>query len=83
MCRGEVGRKLFSVRGLLVRFCPPPLFWPPPPLSVLWIGAPTLGSAEGGHLDLFRFVPISPFSSNLFRFALLVFGNAPICSDLL
>ena len=29
-----------------------------------------------------RFVPISPFSSDLFRFALLVFGNTPICSDL-
>ena len=42
-------------------------------------GAPTLGSAERGHPDLFRFVP---FSSDLFRFALLVFGNTPICSDL-
>ena len=30
-----------------------------------------------------RFVPISPFSSDLFRFAFLVFGNTPICSDLL
>ena len=40
---------------------------------------PNLGSAEG---DLLRFVPISPFSSDLFRFSLLVFGNAPICSDL-
>ena len=30
-----------------------------------------------------QFVPISPFSSDLFRFALLVFGNTPICSDLL
>ena len=29
-----------------------------------------MGSAEGGHPDLFRFVP-------------LVFGTAPICSDLL
>ena len=29
-----------------------------------------------------RCVPISPFSSDLFRFALLVFGNAPIYSDL-
>ena len=46
------------------------------------VGAPGLGSAEGGHPDLFRFVPISPFSSDLFRFALLVFGNTPICSDL-
>ena len=46
-------------------------------------GAPGLGSAEGGHPDLFRFVPISPFSSDLFRFALLVFRNTPICSDLL
>ena len=48
-----------------------------------------MGSAEGG---LFRFVPISPFSSDLFRFALLVFGNTlisdlfrflPLCSDLI
>ena len=45
-------------------------------------GAPNLGSAEGGHPDLFRFVSISPFSSDLFRFALHVFGNTPICSDL-
>ena len=30
-----------------------------------------------------RFVPISPFSSDLFRFAFLVCGNTPICSDLL
>ena len=37
---------------------------------------------KGGRPDLFRFVPISPFSSDLFRFALLVFGNAPISSDL-
>ena len=29
-----------------------------------------------------RFVPISLFSSDLFRFACLVFGNTPICSDL-
>ena len=42
-----------------------------------------LGSAERGHPDLFRFVPISPFSSDLFRFAFLVCGNTPICSDLL
>ena len=27
-----------------------------------------------------RFVPISPFSSDLLRFALLVFRNIPICS---
>ena len=43
---------------------------------------PALGSAERGHPDFFRFVPISPFSSDLFRFAVLVFGNALICSDL-
>ena len=43
-------------------------------------GPPNLGSAEGGLPDLFRFVPISPFSSYLFRFAC---GNTPICSDLL
>ena len=30
---------------------------------------------------LFQFVPISPFSSDLFRFALLVFRNTPISSD--
>ena len=42
-----------------------------------------MGSPEGGHPDLFRFVPISPFSSDLFRFAFLVFRNTPICSDLL
>ena len=30
-----------------------------------------MGSAEG-HPNLFRFVPISSFSSDLFRFALLV-----------
>ena len=30
-----------------------------------------------------RFVPIFPFSSDLFRFAFLVFVNAPIYSDLL
>ena len=29
-----------------------------------------------------RFVPISPFSSDLFQFAFLVFGNALVCSDL-
>ena len=38
-------------------------------------GAPTLGLAEGG---LFRFVPISPLSSDSFRFALLVFRFVPI-----
>ena len=47
-----------------------------------FVGAPDLGSAEGGHPDLSKFVPISPFSSDLFRFVLLVFGNTPICSDL-
>ena len=46
------------------------------------LGAPGLGAAEGGYPDLFRFVPISPFSSDLFRFALLVFGSTPIRSDL-
>ena len=53
-------------------------------LRLAEIGAPTLGSAEGGHPDLFRLVPISLFSSDLFRFALLAFGNlfpfVPICS---
>ena len=46
------------------------------------VGSPGLGSPERGHPDLFRFVPISPFFSDLFRFAFLVFWNAPICSDL-
>ena len=46
------------------------------------VGAPDLGSAEGEYPDLFRSVPISPFSSDLFRFAFLVFGNTPICSNL-
>ena len=41
-----------------------------------------MGSAGRDHPDFFRFVPISPFSSDLFRFALLVFGKAPISSDL-
>ena len=36
----------------------------PTPLRGSWIGAPNLGSAEGGH-DLFRFLLISPFSSDL------------------
>ena len=42
-------------------------------------GVLDLGSPEGGHPDLFRF---PRFSSDLFWFALLVCGNAPICSDL-
>ena len=46
-------------------------------------GVPDLGSAEGCRPDLFRFVPIFLFSSELFRFALLVVGNTPIYSDLL
>ena len=56
-----------------------PTFW-----ANMLIGAPDLGSAEWGHPDLFQFVPISPFSSDLFRFGVLVFGNlfrfVPICS---
>ena len=47
------------------------------------IGAPDLVSVEGGHPDLFRNVPIYLLSSDGFRFALLAFRNAPICSDLL
>ena len=49
------------------------------------IGAPSLGSAEGGFVpssDFPCFLPISLFSSDLFRFAFL-FRNTPICSDLL
>ena len=38
---------------------------------------PNLGSAEGGHPDLFRFYPISPFSSDLFRFAPICFRECP------
>ena len=41
--------------------------------------SPRFGVGRGG---LPRFVPISPFSSDLFRFALLVFENTPMCSDL-
>ena len=41
--------------------------------------SPQFGVSRMGSL---RFVPISPFSSDLFRFALLVFGNTPISSDL-
>ena len=48
-------------------------------VDVARIRAPDSGSAE----DFFRFAPVSPFSSDLFRFAVLVFGNTPICSDLL
>ena len=36
----------------------------------------------GHQKGVFRFVPISPFSSDSFRFAFLVFWNTPICSDL-
>ena len=61
-----------SKKTQLVNYCEKPFSEPS-----IW------GRREGGHLDLFRFVPISPFSSDLFRFALLVFGNTPICSDLL
>ena len=39
--------------------------------KVIFVRAPGLGSAEGGHPDLFR------FSSDLFPFALLVSGVAP------
>ena len=46
------------------------------------IGAPELGSAEAGHPELFRFVPISSFSFDLFRFAVLVSGIIRICSNL-
>ena len=49
-------------------------------LSTHKIRSPSLWWAEGGSP---RFVPISPFPSDLFRSALLVFGNAPIFSDLL
>ena len=38
----------------------------------LKIGAPALGSAQRGHPDLFPSVPISQFSSDLFRFSFLV-----------
>ena len=41
---------------------------------------PNLGSAEGVHPDVFRFIPVS---FDLFLFALLVSGHVPICADLL
>ena len=44
------------------------------------LGAPILGSPERGHPGLFRFPRFLPISSD---FPFLVFGNAPICSDLL
>ena len=53
----------------------------PWPSNTAWlpgVGAPDLGSPEAGHPDFFRSVPTS---SNLFRFAFLVFRNTPICSD--
>ena len=49
-------------------------------------GPPIWGRQKGGLPDLFRFVPISPSSSDLFRFVFLVLGIprfVPICSDLL
>ena len=42
--------------------------------------APTLGSAERLHADLFRFPRFLPICSDLR--SILVFGNTPICSDL-
>ena len=59
----------FPVEGLFLIVGQCQLFSEPP------IGVGRRGSP--------RFVPISPFSSDLFRFALLVVGNTPICSDLL
>ena len=41
-----------------------------------FVGAPDLGLAEGGRPDLFWF-------PRFFRFVPIVFGNTPICSDLL
>ena len=80
MYRGE--GSLEHSRSIQLSPTPQKLIYP-----ICWetlLGAPTLGLAERGHPDLFRFVPIcSPFSADLFRFALLLFGNAPICSDLL
>ena len=35
--QGEGGRKLLSVGGVLIRFCPAPFsFSPPPPVGLLW-----------------------------------------------
>ena len=42
---------------------------------------PLWGRQKGISSDFFRFVPISPFSSDLFRLAPLVVGNTTICSD--
>ena len=46
----------------------------------IWNEAPDLGSAEGDHPDLFRFVPISPFSSDLRSLFSGVPRFVPICS---
>ena len=44
--RGEEGRKLFSVGGLLVRFCPPPLFLHPPLAFSVQISGKSSGSTN-------------------------------------
>ena len=46
------------------------------------LGAPTLGSAERGHPDFFRFVPISPFCSDLRSLFSGIPRFVPICSVL-
>ena len=59
------------------QWMPKPQFWCLQLRFKVWIfGAPNLGSAEG----------VTPICSDFpvfFRCALLVFGNTPICSDLL
>ena len=50
------------------------------------IGAPDLGSAEGGHPDLFRvprFLPICSNLRSLFSGFVPLCSELPICSDLL
>ena len=53
-------------------------------IYIVIIDITDLGSAEGGYPGFVAIFSDFPrFSSNLFRFPLLVFGNIPICSDLL
>ena len=61
-------------------FCLPVIFWGANlDGEQVFIGAPLWVGRRG----LPRFVPISPFSSDLFRFAHFVCRNAPICSNFL
>ena len=46
------------------------------------VGAPTMGSAEGGHPDLFRFPRFLPICSDLHSLFSGIPRFVPICSDL-